>query len=130
MSDMGGKTLDGQKTEACRVWACRIQKCFKENMYNNMDTACSWEIASLKTCCSKHGANSLHCAFPKEQEEEKQEEEKQEEEKQEEEKQEEEKQELESTVCTKDDMEQLDNRAGMEDNSSEGRSEVTVSVKD
>ena len=111
MSDMGGKTLDGQKTEACRVWACRIQKCFKENMYNNMDTACSWEIASLKTCCSKHGANSLHCAFPKEQEEEKQEE-------------------LESTVCTKDDMEQLVDRAGMQDNSSGGKNEVTVTVKD
>lgn len=105
MPDMGGKTLDGQKTEACRVWACRIQKCFKENMYNNMDTACSWEIASLKTCCSKHGANSLHCAFSKEQ-------------------QKEEKQEgSESTVCTNDVVHQQQEPEGLQ-----GNDVVTVKV--
>ncbi len=52
--------LQGQATEACRGWACRIQKCMKETMFDM--NKCQWEIDKLKECCRDH-PTSLHCAF-------------------------------------------------------------------
>lgn len=57
------KKLDGQPIEACRVWACRFQKCMRETRFD-MDR-CQWEVEALKKCCEDQQANgkSLHCAF-------------------------------------------------------------------
>ena len=55
--------LGGQPSEACRVWACRFQKCMRETRFD-MDR-CQWEVEALKKCCEERNANgkSLHCAF-------------------------------------------------------------------
>ncbi|XP_071441585.1 cx9C motif-containing protein 4 [Hetaerina americana] len=48
------------KKDPCKLYACRIQKCLKENKFN--EESCKDVINEMQKCCDKWFDESLCCS--------------------------------------------------------------------
>ncbi|XP_034945476.1 cx9C motif-containing protein 4 [Chelonus insularis] len=47
------------KTDPCKKYACQLQTCLKDNVYQ--PSRCTSVIENLRQCCRKHFEHSLVC---------------------------------------------------------------------
>ncbi|XP_011313536.1 cx9C motif-containing protein 4 [Fopius arisanus] len=47
------------KTDVCKKFACKLQTCLKDNVYQ--PARCEGVIEELRQCCMKHSENSVVC---------------------------------------------------------------------
>ncbi|XP_012264256.2 cx9C motif-containing protein 4 [Athalia rosae] len=52
--------MSSKDKDPCKLFACKLQKCLKENVYQ--PARCQSVIEEIRQCCIIHASNSIVCS--------------------------------------------------------------------